>query len=300
MVLSRRYPEIVIALASAAWGLFWFPLRALERQGMAAGWVTLSLFFIPLIVLTPQALRRWRRHQSTGIGQFRSGLFVGLAISLYLESLLLTEVARALILFYAMPAWGTILEVGVMGRSLTRWRLGALLLSGSGLLIILGPNLTSGTINSGDVMALLSGLFFAVGALQVRRGSTVSTVFEQLLAFFFYGSIAALILSQLPIAEIGRPPSVELLQRLWPLLLLVAIAFQIPVMWGIYWGSRQVDPGRLGILLQLEALVGIGSAALWAGEPFGLPQAIGALLVIVAGLVEVLGNRRLLSGPFPM
>jgi drug/metabolite transporter (DMT)-like permease len=48
----------------------------------------------------------------------------------------------------------------------------------------------------------------------------------------------------------------------------------------------------LGILLQLEAVVGIGSAALLAGEPFGARQALGALLVISAGLVEVIGNNR--------
>jgi hypothetical protein len=63
-------------------------------------------------------------------------------------------------------------------------------------------------------------------------------------------------------------------------------------MWGIYWASRNVDPGRLGILLQIEAVAGITSAALLAGEPFGAPQAIGAVLVIGAGVVEVVGNGR--------
>ena len=38
--------------------------------------------------------------------------------------------------------------------------------------------------------------------------------------------------------------------------------------------------------------MGIASAALLAGEPFGAPQAIGAALVIGAGLVEVIGNAR--------
>ena len=67
-------------------------------------------------------------------------------------------------------------------------------------------------------------------------------------------------------------------------------------MWGIYWGSGQVDPGRLGILLQIEAVVGITSAALFAGEPFGVRQAVGAILVVSAGLVEIFGNRRAIAG----
>jgi drug/metabolite transporter (DMT)-like permease len=73
---------------------------------------------------------------------------------------------------------------------------------------------------------------------------------------------------------------------------LIAVGFLIPVMWGIYWGSRHVDPGRLGILLQIEVVVGISSAALFAGEPFGMREAIGSVLVISAGLVEVIGNGK--------
>ncbi|MCB0175025.1 MAG: hypothetical protein KDJ97_31240, partial [Anaerolineae bacterium] len=76
-----------------------------------------------------------------------------------------------------------------------------------------------------------------------------------------------------------------------PWIVLMAVGILIPAMWGIYWGSRYVDPGRLGILLQLEAVVGISSAALFAGEPFGLQEAIGAGFVIGAGLIEVFANK---------
>lgn len=299
MTFARRFPELVIAIASAAWGLFWIPVRSLEAQGLSTGWITPPLFVLPFLFLTPVAILRWRRQQATGLSQFRSGLFVGLAITLYLQSLLLTDVARALILFYAMPAWGTLLEVGVMGRSLTRWRVGSLTLSVAGLLIIFGPNLASGSFNIGDGLALLSGVCFAIGAFQVRQTSASTSVFEQLYAFFFYGSLAALLLSQLPLTEAGRSPSLAQITNVIPWLLLIAIGFQIPVMAGIYWGSRKVDPGRLGILLQLEAIVGIGSAALWAGDPFGLPQAVGGLLVIGAGLLEIMGDPPPRSEPSP-
>lgn len=289
---SNYYPELVTIIASTAWGLFWLPLRAFERQGIAPGWTTLFQFLAPLIVLLPLACWRRYKRQPTGIRQLRSGVFIGLAIALYLESLLLTDVARALILFYAMPAWGTLLEIGVMGRSPTRWRILSLLLSVGGLLIILGINAASLTINLGDVLALLSGMVFAVGALQVRQSPETASDFEQLFAFFFYGSLAALALSQLPFAELGERPSLSQVITLVPWLLLIAIGFLIPVMWGVYWGSRRVDPGRLGILLQIEAVVGIGSAALLAGEPFGWQQLIGGVLVICAGLTEVILERK--------
>lgn len=292
---ERPYPEIIVASASAAWGFFWIPLRAIESQGLAPAWATLSQFLVPFAVLIPFAVNRRIRGQPSGIKQYRSGLLIGSAVALYLESLLLTDVARALILFYAMPAWGTILEVGLMKRPMSRWRALSLLLSLSGMLAILGAgNSFSFSMNFGDLLALASGILFAFGAMQVRKGGEGSeiSVFEQVFAFFLYGSLAAAILSLLPLLSPGRLPSLELLIVLAPWFALIAVGFLIPVMWGVYWGSRHVDPGRLGILLQLEAVVGIGSAALLAGEPFGARQALGALLVISAGLVEVIGNNR--------
>lgn len=292
MKRRRPYPEIAVAIASAAWGLFWIPLRAIERFGLDPAWATLSQFLAPLVILMPFATLRWLRKRPTGIQQYRTGLLIGAAVALYLESLLLTDVARALILFYAMPAWGTLLEVALMGRPFTRWRGIALLLSLSGMLILLGvggPHSLS--MNLGDLMALLSGILFAFGAMRVRQAPETS-VFEQIFAFFLYGSVAALVLSLLPLAALGQPPSLEQLITLAPWLLLIAVTFLIPVMWGVYWGSRHVDPGRLGILLQIEAVVGIGSAALLAGEPFGAREAIGAILVVSASLVEVIGNAK--------
>jgi drug/metabolite transporter (DMT)-like permease len=292
MEQRRLYPELVVAIASAAWGLFWIPLRALARQGLEPAWATLIQFLAPLAILLPFAILRWLRRQATGVREYRTGLLVGAAVALYLESLLLTDVARALILFYAMPAWGTVLEVSLMRRPFTRWRGGALLLSLSGLLTILGVgDPLSLSMNLGDLMALLSGILFAFGAMRVRQAPQTS-VFEQILAFFLYGSVVALALSLLPLAALGKPPSLEQMITLAPWFVLIAVGFLIPVMWAVYWGSSHVDPGRLGILLQIEAVVGIGSAALFAGEPFGLRQAFGAILVISAGLVEVLGNAK--------
>jgi hypothetical protein len=81
------------------------------------------------------------------------------------------------------------------------------------------------------------------------------------------------------------------LKRLSPWLVLAAAGFMIPVMWGLLWGSKHIDAGRLGILLQMEAVVGIGSAALLTDEPFGIVELTGTLLVVGAGVVDVLGDR---------
>lgn len=291
MVKQSVHPEVVVAIAAGTWGLFWIPLRALDRAGLDPAWVIICQYVTPLLVLLPWALYRWRQGQSTGIEQVATGLLVGGGVVLYSESLLQTDVARALILFYVMPAWGTLVEVGLMGRRFTLWRGLALALSLGGLLTILGVGGgAAAPLNLGDVMALLSGIVFTFGAMRVRQSPQVS-VFEQVFAFFFFGSLVAGGISLLPLAALGQPPAAAKVIAVAPWILLMAVGLMIPAMWGLYWGSRFVDPGRLGILLQLEAVVGIGSAALLAGEPFGPREALGAGLVISAGLVEVFGNR---------
>lgn len=296
MKRRRPYPELIVAVASAAWGLFWIPLRAFQHQGLQPSWATLAQFLAPLLVLIPVTVYRLVRGLPSGAKQYQTGLLIGTAIALYLESLLLTQVARALILFYAMPAWGTILEISMLHLPFTRRRALALLLSLSGMIAILVSSAgTSASVNLGDGMALLSGIVFSFGAMRVRQ-SPETSVGEQVFAFFLYGFFAASILALLPLTAISQPVDTETVVRLAPWLLLVAICFLIPVMTGIYWGSRFIGPGRLGILLQIEAVIGIVSAALFSGEAFGLLQALGATGVICAGVVEVIGNHQAVYG----
>ncbi len=287
---SPHLPTLVVVVAAAFWGLFWLPLRAFERAGLAAGWATLALFVVPAVLMAPVMLLRAMRGQPTGARQIFTGATVGLAFALYYESLLLTEVVRALVLFYVTPAWATVLEALYLRRRITAARLLALVLGFSGLWVMLSVGGTLPTLrNVGDAMALLSGLVFAVGSLRVRQ-APATPVLEQSFAFFLYGGICALLLALLPIEANAQPPTWLQLQVLLPWLVVMAAAFLIPVTWGLLWGAKHLDPGRVGILLQVEAVVGIGSAGLLAGEPFGLAEATGSVLVISAGVADVLGQ----------
>ncbi len=284
-------PEIVVAASAAIWGLFWLPLRAFETLGLDPAWVTVGQFVLPMAFLLPFAFIRLLRRQPVGTNQAITGLLIGGAMALYCESLLLTDVVRALILFYVMPAWGTIVEIGFMGRRFTLWRGLSLLLSMAGLLALLRVSADlEVSLNAGDAMALFSGIMYAVGAMRVRQAQEI-TVFEQVFAFFLFGGIFAFAMTFLPIADFGILPTASVLIAVVPWMILMAVVFMIPVVWGLYWGNRFVDPGRLGVLLQIEVVVGICSAAIITDEPFGWREATGALLVLGAGLIEVIANR---------
>lgn len=285
-------PELVIAMSAVLWGLFWIPIRALEDQGLEPALIAVSQFIAPVIFLLPFGLKRLTRKKSIGFEQYYSGLLIGAGFALYCESILLTDVVRALILFYVMPAWATLIEVLILKRRFT-WRRGvALGLSLGGMIAILNIDASfSLVLNLGDVMALASGICVAFGATRIRQ-SPNTDVFPQVFAFFVYGALISLLFLLIPATAPKTMLGIDVLWRLLPWIALMSIVYLLPIMWGLYWGSKSVDPGRLGILLQIEVIVGIGSAALLTDEPFGIREFIGALLVISAGLVEVLSNTQ--------
>jgi drug/metabolite transporter (DMT)-like permease len=292
-VPNQRLSIFVVVVAASAWGLFWLPLRAFEENGLSAGWATLAVFATPAIVLLPPAIFRVARGLPSGAFNAKTGLLVGGAVALYSESVLLTDVARALILFYVTPVWSTILEFIVLKRRLTGARAVALALGLAGLITILGGG-TSFPLpqNTGDILALFAGMVWAMGTLRVRMTPTVGT-FETVFPFFLYGSVVALFMALLPLEPNGHAPSWNELEGLVPWLLLAAVGFLIPVMWGLLWGSKHIDAGLLGVLLQMEAVIGIGSAALLTEEPFGFVEILGTILVVGAGVVDVLGDKLL-------
>jgi drug/metabolite transporter (DMT)-like permease len=288
-ILSQHHrPALVVALSASAWGLVWLPLRALDAAGLKAGWATLATFLVPALLMAPYVLHRARQGRMITRQDIATGLLTGGAVALYSNSILLTDVARALILFYVAPVWSTALEAVFLGRRLTLARMLALILGLAGLYTILAN--ASGLPlprNMGDAMALAAGLLWSIGSLRIRMTQEAEPA-ETLFAFFLAGSVAAALLALL---DLPLAPSPATLHALFSWLLVAGAAYFIPVNIGILWGARHVDPGRLNILLQLEAVIGIASAALFAGEPFGLRELAGTALVTSAGLVDLLVTR---------
>ena len=90
-------------------------------------------------------------------------------------------------------------------------------------------------------------------------------------------------------ARLGGTAEIPDLSALWPLLILTGL-FALPMIYLTIWPAKVLTPGRIGILLMSEVLVGFGSVALLAGDPFGWVEVLGAVLIVSATLVELLGN----------
>jgi drug/metabolite transporter (DMT)-like permease len=133
---------------------------------------------------------------------------------------------------------------------------------------------------AGDWLGLAAGVLFALSVTLVRKGQAIQG-FEQTLVSF---AAAALLSLALLVAMPDQTSTVDTTILVWAAL--AALAWLLPVTWLLLWGARFLEPGRVSLLLLLEVAVAAVSAALLAGEPFGLREAAGCVLIVAAGALE--------------
>ena len=295
MNASRRTTQVVapiaVALSGGLWGAFWLPMRKVEAAGLSGGWATIAFFVPIIIVLAPFAIANWRAIIRNLRTLLPAGALTGAAFSLYATGLILSDVVQVILLFYLTPVWGTLLSRFVMGEPITRARAASLAAGLLGLMVILdadqGMPLPR---NMGDWMALLAGITWAAGTLFAYQGKDTRTV-DLVFMFCLAGAGLGVLLLFLPVEGNSATPTLAVLEgaALW--IGVVAFAFTLPTMFITLWAAKLLDPGRVGLLLMSEVLVGVLTAALWSGEPFGAREATGAVLIVTAGLIEVLSRR---------
>ena len=279
-------PSLAIAGVGVIWGLYWIPIRALDEGGIPPSWTSLITFsivgIVSLIALATQRIQTGRLHWSIIL----TGLMTGICVVFYAVALIMTEVVKVVLLFYLTPVWSTILGRILLRERITPFRLAAVVMGLTGLVVILG--IESGVpkiSNLGDFLALLSGLLWSYATVRVRRDPEAK-VWEQVSAFYIGGALASAVFVLLPIYGLNNPPSMEAIQQSMVWLIVFTIAY-LPSMFLLFWGAQLLSPARVGILLMTEIVFGVASASLLSGEPFGWTHAIGVVLIIGAAVTDV-------------
>ena len=283
MRMRLAAPEAAIVAFGALWGLYWIPIRHLEARGVDAVWTTLGLFICALALVVPLVVRTAQVRVLLTPRMLLTGLLTGGSFVLYSISIALTEVVTAILLFYLSPVWATLLGRALLGERLTRTRVAALALGFGGLWVVLGGEAWAPLpANAGDWCALTAGVTWAFGTLRVHQDTAISSVAHSA-SLFVGGAVVIAVVSLLPISS-GPVPVISVQSGS-----VVAILAVLSVVsaWGILWGARVVSPGRAGLLLMTEVITGLASAAVLAGEPFGIRQVAGSVLIVAAALVEV-------------
>ncbi len=293
MITSSRHPyyytiSFALLIAAGMWGLFWIPQRALEAGGLTGGWATISQMVIPFAMLLPISLWRLYKGQSFGLEYPLIGLLFGGGIACYANSFLLTDVVRALILFYITPVWTTIFEIVFLRQIPRFYRYITLVLALSGVWIVFGQE---GVIplpqNSGDWIALLGGILIAASAVRMEIKKPEG-IYPILFSFFFYGGLFTLIQSYFLSDYLGDAPSIESWVAMMPWLILIAILFHIPTNVVILGAPSRIGAGIFSIIILFEIVVGTFSAAVLTDELIGWREILGSSFIIFAGLTEII------------
>ena len=279
-------PSLCVAVSGIFWGLFWLVLRAFEDHGFTGAWPGLVVYCVCFVFLLPFLPRRWHLIKPKATTIFVTGIFTGAAFALYAASLIMTEVVRTLLLFYLTPIWSTLLGIFLLGERVTIGRVSALVLGFIGLLVVLG--LGEGfpwPRNLGDWLGLAAGMFWSYGTVKAFEDKTIAT-YDLMLVFVLGGAVVLAVFVLFGGNVFGRPPNVDEARNALPLMLFAGL-YTLPMLFLTIWPVSLISPARVGILLMGEVVVGVGSAALLSGEPFGLREALGTFLILSAAIVEV-------------
>jgi drug/metabolite transporter (DMT)-like permease len=111
--------------------------------------------------------------------------------------------------------------------------------------------------------------------------------------FIIIGGLFVLIATLLPDGQVVSGYNSEIFSKTIFIVLTFSFIWLLPGYWLITYGQDQVDPGRAGILLMFEVVIGIVSAYLLANEIITVREFLGALFVMTAPLIEIyLGNKQ--------
>ncbi|MEW6563663.1 MAG: DMT family transporter [Pseudomonadota bacterium] len=263
------------------WGMLWWPLKMLEGIGAAGSIVQVLAYGLAALLLLPFALRsffEWRGQ--LGLLSIMM-LMGGWANASLVTALTQGGVVRVMLLFFLAPVWTIVAARLFLGEAFTRLRLISLLLALVGLGATLGgPELFSVPLSMIDLLALSSGLAFALNNVAVRVGHHLP---DSVRATAMIGGCALIALGFL---VFGAQPIPSPDGRQVGAMLALGLLWILPGTLVTFYGVARLDAGRAAILLLGELVVGVLSAVLIGGEHLSWREAVGGALILSAAVIE--------------
>jgi drug/metabolite transporter (DMT)-like permease len=284
-------PVLLVLVSALFWGLWWVPVRLCEALGLTGVWPNLGINLGALLVFATIAFAT-RSSVSLSKPALLGSVLIGVAVALYGGALSLTDVARAVLLFYLAPAWSTLIEVAFLNHRWQWRRLVPLLLSFGGMIAVFRGEVAFDHGSIGDLAAFLSGIAWAAGAALVfstddgEQNQGAATALRLSLAVMVAAVLTSIIM--MPIDWQGWPRIDDGDAKLAVLLALVAGAVYLaPIIGVTLWGATKLSPTTISFLLAAEILSGITSSALFLDEPFGWWELIGTVMIVSSVIVHV-------------
>ncbi len=261
-----------------------------DTEATLWGYLAAGALMLPVLML------RWRSMISMPRIALAGVVVLAVCIALYSESLARGQVARVLLLFYLTPIWSMIFAHFLLGVPITLMRGIAIALGLAGATAMLG--LDSGVPLprvGAEWMGLFAGMLWGLSAtlfnLSQRRAPDGTTETQQMALLLVLLPATIFLVTLIPgeaaVAVAFSTPDGSAVY--WAVAF--AVFWVVPVIWLTLYGAGRIDPARLGIFLLLDVAIGSATASMLAGEPFGTPEAVGAVLIVSAALLEAWSYR---------
>ena len=178
-------PHICVVVNATIWGLVWIPMQWLDNNGLSVIWTTFLSYLILsglLFVTRPRLLVKIFRSRELLL----MGIAYGLTNICFNWAVTNGDVVRVVFLFYLMPIWAAIFakiflseDLGLKGWLRTFVALFGLMI----VLNIFDQFSLKLQINYYEVVAILGGVFFALGNVFLRKAVSFSS-FDRSMSIF--------------------------------------------------------------------------------------------------------------------
>jgi drug/metabolite transporter (DMT)-like permease len=277
---EQRHALLIIFLASSFWGVLWVPMRHIEAMGLSGLWVVVLFHFLPALAMLPLIVRTAPSSRRDWGRAAVAGALMGAGFALYALGLVVASVTKTVILFYMTPIWSTVIAYFVLRERAGWGRWLAIAAALVGCALVTGVNRDELRSDPADLLGLLSGLFWALGSVMIRRYDGLNFVTVSFLQYLSGG-----IMALLAALYLGDPlPQLNAFLQAIPPAFLASVVVFLPSVLLIFRIMQYVSPGLVGILMLSEALVAAVSAAFWLGETLSSTQWIGVGAILTTGV----------------
>ncbi len=277
MPSSRLLPVLGLLTAATLWGVFWYPLRLLEAQGLSGLWSSLFLY-AGTAAAWPFLLRgrmgEWRR---APLWLLLVALGSGWTNIAFVLAMLEGEVMRVLLLFYLSPLWATVLGWLFLHERIDGATLGILALAVAGAVIMLwNPALgLPWPASRADWLALSSGFAFAALNTVLRHLQGISVQVKTVAGWLGVVVMAGILLLAGQEALAAGLPAVEAALGL-------GATFLVLMTLSVVYGVTHMPVQRSAVILLFEIVAGAVSSMWLTDETLSPAEWFGGALVILA------------------
>ncbi len=204
---------------------------------------------------------------------------------LYLTASKFISTSLAALIFYTYPMIVAILSVVTKQESFSKSKITGLLISSTGLILVLGLNLKGVSI-IGILLALAASITYSIYIL------TSNYVLKEISPLFCAAVISSSAAASYGLFGATMGFTWHLPSTTWFGILGIALFCSILAMLTFFYGVKVIGPTSASVISSLEPIMTIAFAALLFGERLTLLQSLGGILVVLGGMATVFNSEQ--------